>query len=133
LTFSLNFQKEAISDIELNYVKVQIRPEQLKLIKEISNLMNEHINIPILALRGMIWKALKDWQNNNKKTIADISNMSSAQKVFVVKQIFNFCKDCMKSLLSTPKEEAELYVDIIYEKIFKYYLEYLTKLENRTL
>ena len=133
MTFSLNFEKEAISDIELNYVKVQIRPEQLKLIKEISNLMYEHMNIPILALRGIIWNALNDWQIKNNETISDILNMSNVQKILAVKQIFNFCKECMKSLLSTPKEKGELYVDIIYEKTFKYYLEYLSKIENRSL
>jgi hypothetical protein len=128
MTFSLNFEKNAISTLELDYVKVQIRPEQLKIINELSNLFSRELEIPVLALRGMIWNALKEWQIKNNKPTSEIVNMENAQKIIAVKQIFNLGKVCMKSLLCPPKEEGEALVDIIYEKTFKYYIDYLNRI-----
>ncbi len=130
MTFSLNFEKEAISTLELDYVKVQIRPEQLKLINELSNFISREIEVPVLVLKGTVWKALQEWQNRNNKAISEIIKMSKAQKIMAVKQIFNLGKDCMKNLLCFPKKEGEMLVDIIYEKSFKYYIEYLNRINQ---
>lgn len=130
MTFSLSLEKKAISTLELDYIKVQIRPEQLKLINELSNLISREIEVPILVLKGTIWRALKEWQNRNNKAISEIIKMSKAQKIMAVKQVFNLGKDYMKDLLCSPKKEGETLVDIIYEKSFKYYIEYLNRINQ---
>jgi hypothetical protein len=130
LTFSLNFKEEAISNIEIDYIKVKVLPGQMKLISEISKLISNHIEIPIIALRGIVWKALEEWQVKNNEAIDEIVNMKSSERLIAVKQIFNFCKDCMKRLLYSPKTEEEAFIDIIYEKVFKYYIDNLNRLNQ---
>ena len=127
MTFALKFEQKAISDLELDYVKLYIKPEQIKLINEISKMVCSQIDIPIIAMRATTWKAMRNWQVKSNKAISDISNMTPSEKIIATKEIFNLGRKCMKCLLSQPREKSEILVDIAFEKAFKYYIEYLNR------
>ncbi|MHA1509780.1 MAG: hypothetical protein ACTSO6_13880, partial [Promethearchaeota archaeon] len=73
MTYALNFNKEEISTRQIDYARVNFRPEQQKLIKIISNLVCEQIKIPELAMRCTTWYAISDWQKMNNKSISEIA------------------------------------------------------------
>jgi len=130
LTFAINFEEKAISDLELDYVKLIIKPEQLKMIHDISKAICKQIDMPILAVRATIWRALRDWQIKHNKPISDIVCMSPADKLIAAKQIFNLGKTCLKCHLSHPKQESEILIDIAFEKAFKLYIEHINKMRR---
>jgi len=130
LTYALNFNKEEISSIQIDYAKINFKPEQLKLVKTISNLICEQISIPQLAMRATTWFAMSEWQIRKNKLISEIATMSVTDKLRATKEIFNIGKDRLKEILSCPKEQSEIILDIAFERAFKYYLEHLNRIRR---
>ena len=130
MTYALNFNKEEISSRQIDYARVNFKPEQQKLIKIISSLVCEQIEIPELAMRCITWYALSDWQKMKDKPINEIANMEISEKLTTFKEIFNIGKVRLKELLSYPKEQSELLLDIAFERAFKYYLQHIHKMQR---
>lgn len=130
MTCALNFDEEEISSIQFDYAKITFRPEQLKLVTTISNLICEQIAIPKLAMRVTAWYAMREWQQREDNLVSDIAAMNMTDQLSVTKQIFNIGKKKLKHMLSYPKEQSELLLDICFEKAFKYYLEDLNRIER---
>jgi len=126
----LNFDKEEISSRQIDYARVDFKPEQQKLIKMISNLVCEQIEIPELAMRCTTWYALSDWQKMKNKTISEIADMAITEKLTAFKEIFNIEKVRLKEMLLYPKEQSELLLDIAFERAFKYYLQHLHRMQR---
>ena len=130
MTYALNFDREEISSRQIDYARVNFKPEQQKLIKIISNFVCEQIEIPELAMRCTTWLALSDWQKMKNKTISEIANMAITEKLTTFKEIFNIGKVRLKEILSYPKEQSELLLDIAFERAFKYYLQHLHRIQR---
>ena len=130
MTYALNFDKEEISSRQIDYVKVYFKPEQQKLIKIISSLVCDQIEIPELAMRCTTWYALSDWQKMKNKTVSEIANMAITEKLTTFKEIFNIGKVRLKEMLSYPKEQSELLLDIAFERAFKFYLDHLNRMQR---
>jgi len=130
MTYALNFNKEKISSRQIDYAQVNFKPEQQKLIKTISNLICEQIEIPELAMRCITWYSMSDWQKMKNKPIGEIANMEMSEKLTTFKEIFNIGKVRLKEMLSYPKEQSELLLDIAFERAFKYYLQHLHKMQK---
>jgi len=130
MTYALNFDKEEISSRQIDYARVNFKPEQQKVIKIISNLVCEQIEIPELAMRCTTWYAISDWQKMKNKSISDIANMEIPEKLTTFKELFNIGKVHLKEMLSYPKEQSELLLDIAFERAFKYYLQHLHRMQR---
>ncbi len=130
MTIVLNFDKEEISSRQIDYARVNFKPEQQKLIKIISNLICEQIEIPELAMRCITWYVLSDWQKMKNKTISEIAGMEITEKLTTFKDLFNMGKVRLKEMLLFPKEPSELLLDIAFERAFKYYLQHLYRMQR---
>ncbi len=130
MTYALNFNKEEISSLQFDYAKINFKPEQLKFVTTISNLICEQISIPKLAMRGTAWYAMREWQEKESKLVSEIATMSMKDKLSATKQIFNIGKEKLKHMLSYPKEQSELLLDICFERGFKYYLEHINRMQR---
>ena len=130
MTYALNFNKEEISSIQIDYAKINFKPEQLKLVTTISKLICEQITIPQLAMRATTWFALSEWQKKKNELISEIATMSVTNKLIATKEIFNIGKERLKEMLSDPKEQSEILLDIVFERAFKYYLDHLNRIQR---
>jgi len=130
LTYALNFNKEEISSIQIDYAKIIFKPEQLNLVITISNLICEQISIPQLAMRATTWFALSAWQKGKNKLVSEIATMNMTNRLRATKEIFNIGKDRLKEILSYPKEQSEILLDIAFERAFRYYLEHLNRIQR---
>jgi len=83
--------------------------------------------MPILAARGVVWLAMREWQISYKKTIAEIRDLPIPKRLKAVKEIFNIGKRMLKTMLNEPKDQNEMLVDIAYEKAFKLFIDYLSR------
>ncbi len=130
MTYALNFNKDEIISIQIDYARINFKPEQLKLIRVITNLVCEQISIPELAMRSNIWFALNEWQMNHNMSVAEIVNFPISDKLIAFKEIFNFGKERLKGMLSYPKDQSEILIDIAFERAFKFYLDYLNRIHR---
>jgi hypothetical protein len=125
LTYALNFNKDEIKNSQIDFVRMNIKPGQLKLITEISKYICKQISIPELAIKSAIMDVLKIWQKENNKSISEIATMSLPKQIIFLKEIFTIGKEHLKCMLLQPKEKDEIILDIAFERAFKFYLEYL--------
>jgi hypothetical protein len=130
LTFAIQFEEDAIRNIQRDYIKVKCNPFQLKLIKKISETICEQIDIPILAIRAATWYALKEWQLKYNKTISELNSLDIKNKIIAGKKIFDIGKSTLKQYLKEPKYEDEMKLDIAYEKGFKIFLKVLNRMND---
>lgn len=130
MTYALNFNKDEITSIQIDYARISFKPEQLKLIKIITKLVCEQISIPELAMRSTTWFALNEWQINHNMPVAEIANFPISDKLIAFKEIFNIGKERLKGMLSYPKEQSEILIDIAFERAFKFYLDYLNRIRR---
>ena len=112
----------------MEYVKLKFDPNQLKVIRDISNGLCELMNIPLLAMRGIIWRALNQWQINNKKTVSEIIDLPLNERLFAAKEIFDIAKNKLKAIITEPIDQNEQLLDIIFEKAFRYYMDYMNRI-----
>ena len=128
MTFAIKFEKNAIRNIERDYIRVKCNPFQLKLIKKISKAICQQIDIPTLAIRATTWYALKEWQLRNNKTIAELNSSDNKSNIIAGKEIFEIGKHILKNILKEPNSENEMKLDIAYEKAFKIYLNIISQI-----
>ena len=126
----MNFNKDEITSIQIDYTRINFKPEQLKLIKVITNLVCEQILIPELAMRSTTWFALNEWQMKHNIPAAEIANFPISDKLKAFKEIFNIGRERLKGMLSYPKEQSEILIDIAFERAFKFYLNCLNNIRR---
>jgi len=73
---------------------------------------------------------MREWQKRGNKLVSDIASMNTVDKLSATKQIFNIGKEKLKNMLSYPKEQSEVLLDICFERAFKFYLEYLNRIQR---
>lgn len=120
----VKFDESALRNIEQNYKKDMCSEVQSKIIQGITKIICEFINIPELAMKGAALKALREWESLNDTSINAIAEMPIGKGLNAVKEIFNIGKRMIKEMVSTPKDKNENYIDISFERAFKFFLEY---------
>jgi len=123
LSYTINFDKEDLKNTEKDLKDVKLTTEQLKIVQELSKFICEIIKLPEIAIRANIWKALKEWQIKNNKTIEDIAELPIELRLNAVKEIFIISKNLLKKMVREPKDQSDIIIDIAFEKSFKYYLK----------
>ena len=130
MTYALNFNKDEIINIQIDYARINFKPEQLKLIKAVTSLVCEQISIPELAMRSTVWFSLNEWQMKHNMSATEIANFPISDKLRAFKEIFNIGKERLKSMLLYPKDQSEILIDIAFERAFKMYLDYLNRIHR---
>jgi hypothetical protein len=126
-TYTVQFDEEALRSSEEHYINVEVSKRQLKLIKGISKIVCEFINIPELPMKATAWNALREWQIKNNISIAEIPKMPIGKGLNAVKEIFSIGKRMVKEMVKDPIKRNESIIDIVFEKAFKYFLEYYSR------
>lgn len=130
MTYALNFNKDEIINIQIDYARINFKPEELKLIKALTKLICKQISIPELAMRSITWFTLNDWQRKHNMSATEIDNFPISDKLIAFKEIFNIGKERLKDILSYPKDQSEILIDIAFERAFKLYLDYLNRIHR---
>ena len=110
-----------------DYNNIEFTKIKYKLIEEISKFLYSIIKIPESAIKGIVWKALREWQLKKNISIAKISEMPLGKRFNAGKEIFSIGRYVIKRMLKEPQIKSELIIDIAFEKAFKYYLSCLYK------
>ena len=126
-TYTVQFDEEALKSSEEHYINVEVTKRQLKLIRGISKIICEFINIPKLPMKATAWNALREWQIKNNMSIAGISKMPIGKGLNAVKEIFSIGKRMVKEMVKDPIERNEIIIAIVFEKAFMIFLEHYSR------
>lgn len=127
LSYTINFDLEALKDTEEVYEKVILTVEQSKIIHHISRFISQIIKLSDTTIKAITWNAIREWQIRNNKTIAEIRELPIGKRLNAVKEIFCIGDRMLKTMLKQPKNKSEIIIDIAFEKAFKLFLNYISK------
>ena len=127
LSYTINFDLEALKDTEEVYEKVNLTVEQSKIIHDISRFISQIIKLPDTAIKAITWNAIREWQIKNNKTIAEIRELPLGIRLNTVKEIFRIGNKMLNTMIKQPKNKSEIIIDIAFEKAFKLFLNYISK------
>jgi len=126
-TYTIQFDEEALKSSEEHYTNVELTKRQSKLIRGISKIIREFINIPELPMKATAWNALREWQIKSNTSITEIPKMAIGKSLNAVKEIFSIGKRMVKEMVKEPTEKNENIIDIVFEKAFMFFLEYYSQ------
>lgn len=130
ITYAIDFNEESLKIAEKDFQKIKITKQQSIIIRELTNFFSKFINISELAMKGILWNSMREWQLKHNKTIAEVWTMPIEKQLYIVKEFISLVKKKLKNMLKDPKEESELLLDVAFEKSFKLYLGYVNKGSN---
>ena len=104
----LKFKPESIKEAEEYYKTLRVASDQKYIIVAIGKLISKYIPIPERAIRGFIWRTIREWQVTYKKDLGELSNMSSTDRVNAVVQIMEIFETTMKRILIDKEQEPAL-------------------------
>ncbi len=126
-TYTVQFDEEALKSSGEHYINVDVTKRQLKLIRGISKIICEFINIPELPMKAATLNALREWQIKNNLSIAEIPKMPIGKSLNAVKEIFCIGKRIVKEMVKDPIEKNKIMIDVVFEKGFMSFLEYYSQ------
>lgn len=129
-SYVINFNESALKNIEQVYEKDACSEVQSNLIRGITKIICDFINIPELAMKGIALKALREWEIKNNRSINAIADMPIGKGLNAVKEIFSIGKKMVKEMVSDPKDINEILIDISFEKAFKFFLDYYCRYQS---
>ena len=121
---TLKFDQVKVTQAEDDYKKLTISPDIRQFLEQSAQLIQNFIQLPVMAIRGNAWYSIKTWQKKYKKSIVEIAKMSPAERLNTAKELFDIGKERMMNMLVKPEEQKEL-LDEAYEKIWQAYQHYV--------
>ncbi|MCK4780075.1 MAG: hypothetical protein KAT57_07805, partial [Candidatus Lokiarchaeota archaeon] len=99
LSYTINFDLDALKNTEEVYEKVILTVEQSKIIHSISRFISQIIKLPDTTIKAITWNAIREWQIRNNKTIAEIRELPIGKRLNAVKEIFCIGDRMLKTML----------------------------------
>ena len=104
----MTFKPNSVKEAEEDYTRLHIVPDQKYIVIAIGKLVSNYIPLPERAIRGLIWRTIREWQLVYKKDVSELSNMSSVDRVEAVVQIVKIFETTMKRILIDKEQEPAL-------------------------
>ena len=108
IIIDLKFKPKSVKEAEEYYKTLHVASDQKYIVIAISKLIDKYIPIPERAIRGFIWKTIREWQLQYKTDLSELSTMNSAERVNAVKQIIEIFETMMKRILIDTDQEPAL-------------------------
>ncbi|MFX1395659.1 MAG: hypothetical protein ACFFAS_01305 [Promethearchaeota archaeon] len=105
----LKFERSFIEDAEAEYNKLKLAKDQKERISSYVRLISRYIPLPERALKGFMWRVLKEYQIENHQVLAEEATMkgSKAEIINGIERVFSMLKDQLTRTL-VSNEQAPL-------------------------
>ena len=114
-------QSDSLKQMADDFSQVKISREQRQMFNVIASLMSDKLNVNELALKGFIWKSLREVQIEFKTTAEELAHKSPEERVKVMKKGFERLGDHLMRVLRN-KEKQE-YIRQVLNDGFAYYIQ----------
>ncbi len=112
---TLIFNEVKVNEVVQDFKKIKLQKYQKDLVGKIAMLMKGFLPLSLMAIKGSMWIAIKQWQVKHEMTVADLPNMPPAEKMESVIELIQLGRDKMSRMLVNPEEQSELLKEV-FEK-----------------
>ncbi len=115
----MEFEPNLVKEAEDYYKKLRFASDQKDIIIEFGKLMKKFIPLSERAIKGFIWRSLKEWQLNFKRDFSEISKLDPENRIEAVVQIIEIFGARLKKVLI--KKEQEPLLEQVMQNALKRY------------
>ncbi len=102
------FNQTLILQEEANYEKLTLAPEHNAMMEGIAKIVGPHIEISHIALKGFIWKSLKDMQVEHNVTTKEVAGMNPENRLKYTLIAFKNLEGYLHRLLRNKSDEGTI-------------------------
>jgi len=103
--------------------RIQANPVQKEIISHFAKIISSQISVPEIAVKGFLWKALRDWQLENGMTIAETEIGHGSSRSERIKQADDILQLLNKMLTKVIKKEESASLTLALDECLTYYIE----------
>lgn len=115
------FNPKQIEEEKINYEKITFSPEHSAMMNGIAETILQYININKMALKGFIWRAIKDTQVAQKTQLHEVSTMTPENRAKFALASFENLKGYLIKILNNSEDESKILEAV--DKGIKFYTE----------
>ena len=119
----LVFKPKGIAAAEEYFKNVHMTQEQHKIFLDFVNIFLEHIPLNEMALKGIGWRAVIEWQLKHKRDLLGLESEPPEERLKSIEEILNIVKRLLTEILEDPAQKSIL-DDVIKDLIDFYKKEY---------
>lgn len=121
LFHNIQFIHSSIEKAEDYYKTIHIAPEQRTIIDSLIPLLSPHLPISDRAMKGFLWRVLKDYQMKRHMALTESANLSPKERIEGLIEILKMLKEALTRVLIN--QEQELKLDDAISKVITFYKE----------
>lgn len=95
----IRFNNQEILDAEKYYRTIHISERQKTLLEPVAKAISDQINVSERAVKGFLWRAVREWQMENQKDLAEVEALSPDQRVYLFEKILDLIKQSFTRIL----------------------------------
>ena len=119
----LVFKPKGIAAAEEYFKNVHMTQEQHKIFLDFVNIFLEHIPLNEMALKGIGWRGVSEWQLKHKRDLLGLESEPPEERLKSIEEILNIVKRLLTEILEDPAQKSIL-DDVIKDLIDFYKKEY---------
>lgn len=115
----LIFKPRAIKDAEEYFKNVHMTQEQHGIFLDFVRIFLQHIPINEMAVKGIGWRAVSEWQLKHKRDLLGLENGAPEERVKSIDEILDIVKRLLTDILEDPNQKSIL--DDVMKDIMEFY------------
>ncbi len=115
----LVFKPKGIKDAEEYFRNVHMTQEQHKIFLDFVNLFLKQIPINEMAVKGIGWRAVSEWQLKHKRDLLGLESEAPEERLKSIEEILNIVKRFLIEILENPDQKSIL--DNVIKGLIEFY------------
>lgn len=115
----LKFKPKGIKDAEDYFKNVHMTQEQHTIFLDFVNIFIEHIPINEMAVKGIGWRAISEWQLKHKRDLLGLESEAPEERIKSIEEILNIVKRLLTEILEDPAQKSIL--DNVMKELLEFY------------
>ncbi len=105
---AIKFNSQSIKEAEDYYKTLHMETDQRQIIESMAGLVADHLPVPERAIKGFMWRAIKNWQVDKKRGLDEIKKSTSSEKVDIAVNLFEYFETEIKRIMIDKSQESLL-------------------------
>lgn len=115
----LVFKPKGIAAAEEYFKNVHMTQEQHKIFLDFVNIFLKHIPLNEMALKGIGWRAVSEWQLKHKRDLLGLESEQPEGRIKSIEEILNSVKRLLIEILEDPAQKSIL--DDVMKELIDFY------------
>lgn len=101
------FTTNSLDQAKSDFNRVKLEADQSKILDDTAKIIEPHLEINFLALKGFMLRAIKQWQSNENMALGDLVTASPELRIKHMEATYNNLKSILaKALINQTDTEA---------------------------